>query len=80
MNSLHNYLETIILSKERSLITGGFNIYVDVPDDPDTFKLLDLREYFGLHQHITVPTHKFGHTLDLVITRQSEHTVNNSPW
>ena len=34
----------------------------------------------GNGQDVTVPTHKFGHTLDLIITRQSEHIVNNSSW
>ena len=62
------------------LITGDFNVHIDVPDDPDTVKLLDLLESFGLHQHVTVPMHKFGHTLDLIITQQSEHIVNDSPW
>ena len=37
-----NYLESILLSKEQLLITGDFNIHVDIVDDPDSLKLLDL--------------------------------------
>ena len=29
---------------------------------------LDLLESMGLQQHVDVPTHKSGHTLDLIIT------------
>ncbi|CAH3120278.1 unnamed protein product, partial [Porites lobata] len=32
-------------------------------------KFSDLLESFGLKQHVTGPTHKDGHTLDLIVTR-----------
>ena len=62
-------MESVILSKERLLVLGDFNIHVDVPNDIDAVKFLDLLESLGLEQHVTEPTHIFGHTLDLVITR-----------
>ena len=64
------YLELIILSSEPLLITGDFNIHVDVVGDPVRAKFLDLLEAMDLRQHVTRPTHQSGHTLDLIITRQ----------
>ena len=51
------------------LVLGDFNIHVDVPNDIDAVKFLDLLESLGLKQHVTEATHIFGRTLDLVITR-----------
>ena len=72
INEFANYLESIVLSPEPVLITGDFNIRVDISDDPNTKRFLMLLESMGLQQHINQPTHEMGHTLDLVITRQSE--------
>ena len=63
-----SYLKSILLSKEQLLITGDFNIHVDIVDDPDSLKLLDLLESLGLRQHVSQPTHLHGHTLDPIIT------------
>ena len=50
------------------------NIHVDVPDDPDAIKFLDLLDSLGLAQHVKTPTHRCGHTLDLIITREINST------
>ena len=74
-----DYLESIILSKEQLLITGDFNIHVDVATDSDSIKLQDLLESFGLQQHVSHPTHIHGHILDLTITRQSDRIIRIPP-
>ena len=40
---------------------------------------LQIIEPFGLKQHVSVPTHVAGHTLDLVITRDDCDFLSNSP-
>ena len=70
------YFETILLSKEHLVITGDFNIHVDVPHDLDSVKLLDLLQSVGLQQHITEPTQIQGHTLDLVISPSNDDILN----
>ena len=72
-------LEIIPLSKEHPVIAGDFNIHVDVPQNPDSVKLLDLLQSVGLQQHITEPTQIQGHTLDLVITPSSDDILNKVP-
>ena len=54
----------------RLLITGDFNIHVDLPEKPDVSQFLQIIESFGLKQHVNVPTHVAGHILDLVFTRE----------
>eukprot|EP00112_Aurelia_sp_Birch-Aquarium-sp1_P002816 Seg1312.2 transcript_id=Seg1312.2/GoldUCD/mRNA.D3Y31 product="hypothetical protein" protein_id=Seg1312.2/GoldUCD/D3Y31 len=58
---------------------GDFNIHVNAPDDPNASKFLDLLESVGLQQHVSVPTHESGHTLDLIITRNSRDIVVDLP-
>ena len=67
------------MCKEQLLITGDFNIHVDIVDDSDPLKQLDLLVSLGLRQHVSQPTHLHGHTLDLIITRYSDHIVHDSP-
>ena len=38
-------------------------------------KLNDLLESVNLIQHVEIPTHRRGHTLDLTITRKEEHIM-----
>ena len=56
------------MTPDHLLLTGDFNVHVDTPKDPTAAKLLSILESLGLVQHVTVPTHVAGHTLDLVIT------------
>ena len=72
-------MECVILSKERLLLLRDFNIHVDVPNGIDAVKFLDLLESLGLKQHVTEPTHIFGHRLDLVITRRTETLLGSTP-
>ena len=41
--------------------------------------LLDLLDSLGLCQHVTQSTHELGHTIDLIITRQSDSIIHGSP-
>ena len=50
-------------------ITGDLNLPLINPDNPSTTQFLDLIASFGLHQHVTQPTHDKGGLLDVVLTR-----------
>ena len=69
----------ILLIKENLLISGDFNIHVDNIHDSDAIKFSDLLESFGLKQHVTGPTHKDGHTLDLIVTQCSDRILSAPP-
>ena len=51
--------------------TGDFNFHVDVSDNRNALTFLEILDLYNLVQHVRGPTHKDGHTLDLVITRRN---------
>ena len=71
---------SIILSSESLLVTGDFNIHVDVVGGPDCAKFLELHilETMGLQQHVNTLTHESGYTLDLILSRQCENLVKTT--
>ena len=73
------YLESVVMSPEPLLITGDFNIHVNVPNDSDAARFLELLTSMGLEQHVDKPTHISGHTLDLIITRCSDSLLYAKP-
>ena len=73
------FLDSAVHCTDHLVISGDFNIHMDVPDDPDAIKLRELLETTGLVQHVTVPTHISMHTLDLIITRHSDRICVSPP-
>ena len=67
------------MSPESLILTGDFNFHVDVASDSDAQVFLDLLTSIGLKQHVTVPTHISGHTLDLLITRENDPVISSVP-
>ena len=63
------YLSHAVQTLHSLLITGDFNIHMDIDKDADAIKMCDVLSMYDLTQHVTVPTHISGHTLDLIITR-----------
>jgi endonuclease/exonuclease/phosphatase family metal-dependent hydrolase len=80
LEEFSEFLESVVFCANHLLITGDFNIHMDMADDADAIKLCELLESVGLQQHVTVPTHISKHTLDLIITRQSDPLGISVPW
>jgi len=49
-------------------MTGDFNLYLDDPNDSQAQQFLSVLNSTNLTQHVSFPTHRDNHTLDLVIT------------
>ena len=47
---------------------GDFNIHINNLEDQDAQILKDTLNAFNLKQHINIPTHNLGHTINLIIT------------
>lgn len=73
------YLDRLATSPEPIIITGDFNVHMDDKQNADAAKFNSLLEPHGLSQHIHEPTHTRGHTLDLVITRDSDAVLLSCP-
>ena len=57
------------------MIAGDFNFHVDNITDKTSQDFLGLIDSFNLKQHVFSPTHRAGHTLDLLITRADDDLV-----
>lgn len=79
LSEFADYLESIVLSPEPLLVTGDINIHVDNMNDTDAVKFLDLLESMEMTQHVNTPTHRAGHTLDLMITREFDCMIHSEP-
>lgn len=48
LGEFSDYLESIVIPSKLLLISGDFNIHVDVPTDADGIRFRDLLDYMGL--------------------------------
>jgi hypothetical protein len=69
------YLESHSLSSGKLLITGDLNFHIDSPSDKDAKRFLKILDSLGMTQHVNEPTHQQGHTLDVVISRDSDKLI-----
>ena len=60
-------LDLYTISSESFVIAGDFNIHVET-DSPDSNKFREMLDIYDLKQHVNEPTHREGHTLDVVLT------------
>merc|ERR1712208_279291 len=63
---------------DRTLISGDLNLHLDNASDAVTMGFLELLHSFEFTQHVVGPTHKHGHTLDLVISRGVNITMDSA--
>ena len=73
------YLSHAVQTCNALLIAGDFNIHMNVNGDVDKIRMCDLLNMYDLTQHVAVPTHISGHTLDLIITRCNHELVLSDP-
>ena len=70
LNDLEEILATLVLSSQDLVITGDFNLHIDVSSHR-TDQFLEVLSSFDLQQHVKFPTHIHGHSLDLLISSAS---------
>lgn len=56
-----------MMTMEPFVITGDFNIHVNITSDNDSVKFLDLLESMGLLQHVDFPTHGWKYSIYLLL-------------
>ena len=67
-DELSTLLETLVVHGCPVVVGGDLNVHVEDPSDIHGARLLDLFQSMDMIQHVTLPTHKEGGTLDLVAT------------
>ena len=76
-NEFSILLESLATISGNLLLVGDFNFHVDISTDREAIKFLDLLNSANLHQHVVGPTHRSGHTLDLIITPKDASLVGD---
>ena len=68
-------LDQCSILSSKSIILGDLNVHFDIPTDPLVLKINSLLNRYCFYQAVTVPTHKFGHTLYIVMLRPNYDIV-----
>ena len=76
MKDFTEFLEMVSVMPENFVLSGDINFHLET-EDPYVVLLRDLFNTFNLVQHVDFPTHKKGHTLDLVLTRSDSPIITN---
>ena len=66
-----------VITTNGIIIIGDIKIHLDTSDSTHTLKFIELLQTNGLQQHVKDPTHYLGHTLDVVISRDTSDVVCN---
>ena len=76
MKDFSDFLEILSVMPEDFTLAGDINFHLETCDY-QVEALRKLWSSFNLVQHVDIPTHKLGHTLDLVLTRCDSVEIRN---
>ena len=79
LTEFSSYMESVITTPQKLLIGGDFNIHLENKSSPDSLKFSELLDTLNLKNHVWSPTLEKGHTLDLLITRDSDDIILYQP-
>ena len=71
------HLDHLCTSSGQLLVLGDFNFHYDQSSHSDVKAFKDVLDTFSLVHHVTDPTHRKGHILDLVMTREEEMDIQS---
>ena len=78
LDEFEDLVSSLVTTTGRLLILGDFNLHLDDPTSPGVTRLNNILQSTGLVQHMTQPTHKSNHTLDIVISRIDDTMLTSS--
>ena len=71
------FISEYVTTTAEIIIVGDVNLHLDINTNPHTRQFTNLLACSGLKQHVNEPTHILGHTLDILITRDTSDVVCN---
>ena len=69
------FLQDRVASSGDQLSIGDLNFYLDKKNDTATRKLTDLLESFNILQFVNTSTHMSGHTLGVIMCRDTDNLI-----
>ena len=76
INHLTDLLTTLQTKYSYIIMLGDINMHMDDPSNQNACILQDSINTSDLTQHVKIPTHNKGHTLDVIITTKSTGFTN----
>ena len=73
-----NFLDRYSLLGHQVIITGDVNFHLDKAGNNDVRQFMSILESHGMNQHVHSPTHRKGHILDVLITRDVDNVLTSS--
>ena len=70
-------LECLLTYSGHLIITGNFNLHINVTTDLSTIKFIDIITSLGLAQHVLGATRYAVHILDLIISHNDSTIIDN---
>ena len=80
IEEMEEYLTDILADHKNIFMLGDFNLHINDDTDADAKKFLDTLNAFGLDNHVTIPTHESGNSLDLIITKHEQSAEVLQIW
>ena len=77
LQEFSSFLEELTLSRQPIIIAGDFNYHVDDLSNPEAASFLNLLESTDLIQNVSGSTHRLGHTLDLILSREENNVITD---
>ena len=71
VSEVEAFLSNVCLKSSNFIVVGDFNFHVDSQRATDANRLKSTLEQLELRQWLRGPTHKAGHTLDLLVTSKT---------
>ena len=70
-------IDTFPIRSDIPIIVGDLNLHLDKSQYRDANIFKDMLFSSGLIQHVNGPTHRSGHTMDVVISRETDDIIYN---
>jgi hypothetical protein len=75
LKEFDEFMSEVALMPRKVILLGDFNIHADMPHKSEVRRFLTSVETTGFFQHVVGPTHRSGHTLDLVMSRLDDNLI-----
>ena len=75
MDEIEKLLSTQILKSDTLILTGDFNFHYEISESNYVKALSHITSSYGLFQFVIGPSHRLGHTLDLVFANRHEFSM-----
>ena len=76
LHDFDSFLE-MLSTDPKHVLVGDFNLHLEDENDVNVKSFTNLISQYGFTQHVKTVTHKAGHVLDLVLTRDSDDLVKS---